>query len=253
LLVLAAFGAGTVDAIAGGGGLITLPALLAAGLPPHFALATNKGASMWGSGAALFTYARAGQVTSARAPWTFACAALGSAIGAQLVLWVTPAALRPVVIVLLAIAGALMFVRRPPAPQQELATGSWWPWLLLAGGIGAYDGFFGPGTGTFLIVGLVVWCQRTLPRATADAKVINFASNLAAVCLFAWHGQIVWHVALPMALGQLSGGVLGARLAMRGGARLIRFALLGVALALVCKLSWDLFDAGAYQSFLPRP
>jgi uncharacterized protein len=248
LLVFAAFAAGTVDAIAGGGGLITLPALLAAGLPPHLALATNKGASMWGSGSALFTYARAGQVTRARAPWTFACAALCSALGAQGVLWVSPAALRPVVIGLLALAGAAMFIRRPPAPEQEVASGSWWPWLLLAGGIGAYDGFFGPGTGTFLIVGLVVWCQRTLSRATADAKVINFASNIAAVGLFAWHGQIVWQVALPMAVGQLSGGVLGAHLALRGGARLIRFALLGVALALVLKLSWDLFEAGVHPS-----
>lgn len=242
LLVLAAFAAGTVDAIAGGGGLITLPALLAAGLPPHLALATNKGASMWGSGAALVTYARAGQVTRARASWSFVVAALGSALGARLVLWVSPEALKPVVIGLLFAAGGALFLKRPTAPDRERALGPIGPWLMLAGGIGAYDGFFGPGTGTFLIVGLVVLCGLTLPRATADAKVINFASNVAAVALFAAHGQVVWAVALPMALGQLSGGVLGARLAMRGGASLIRFAVLAVALLLVIKLSWDLLE-----------
>jgi uncharacterized protein len=245
LLVLAAFGAGIIDAIAGGGGLLTLPALLAAGLPPHLALATNKGSSMWGSGAALFTYARAGQITRERAVPAFVLAALGSGLGARLVLGVAPDALRPLVIVLLCGAGVCMFLKRPNSPDQESALGSRWPWLLLAGGVGAYDGFFGPGTGTFLIVGLVLLCGRTLQRATADAKVMNFASNVAAVVLFSLHGQVVWSIAVPMAFGQLLGGMLGARIALRGGARLIRFAVVGVSAALLLKLTWDLFERGA--------
>jgi uncharacterized membrane protein YfcA len=106
--------------------------------------------------------------------------------------------------------------------------------------IGAYDGFFGPGTGTFLIVGFVAFCGKSLPRATADAKVVNFASNLAALAAFAYAGAVAWTVALPMAAGQLAGGFVGARLAIRGGARLIRLAVLVVSGALVTKLVHDL-------------
>jgi uncharacterized membrane protein YfcA len=103
-----------------------------------------------------------------------------------------------------------------------------------------YDGFFGPGTGTFLIVGFVALCGKSMTRATADAKVVNFASNLAAVASFAIAGSVAWQVALPMAVGQLAGGVVGARLAIKGGARLIRIAVLVVSGALVVKLAADL-------------
>ena len=103
--------------------------------------------------------------------------------------------------------------------------------------IGCYDGFFGPGTGTFLIVGFVALCGRSLVHATADAKVVNFASNLAAVATFARHGTIMWEIALPMAFGQVAGGLIGARLAIKGGAKLIRIMVLVVSGALVAKLA----------------
>jgi uncharacterized membrane protein YfcA len=103
-----------------------------------------------------------------------------------------------------------------------------------------YDGFFGPGTGTFLIVGFVALCGKSLPSATADAKVVNFASNIAAITAFAMAGTVAWRIALPMAAGQLLGGAVGARLAIRGGARLIRIAVLVVSGALVTKLVHDL-------------
>lgn len=239
LLTVTALLAGTVDAIAGGGGLITLPALLAAGLPPHLALGTNKGQSVWGSGAALVAFWRAGRVDRAQAVYAFPLGLCGSLIGAQLVLWISPGALRPIVIAMLVGAAVLLFVRKPTrADDQELRR----PWAaaLLALVIGCYDGFFGPGTGTFLIVGFVALCGISLVRATADAKVVNFASNLAAVALFAREGSVLWELALPMAAGQLVGGVIGARLAIRGGARLIRLMVLIVSGALVLKLVYDL-------------
>ena len=241
LLTVVALLAGTVDAIGGGGGLITLPALLFAGLPPHMALATNKGGSVFGSGAALATYWRHGQVDPRQAAWAFPLGLAGSLAGTAAVLVVAPATLRPLVIVLLVVAAAVLLVRRPtpaaaPARRQLLAAG-------IALVVGAYDGFFGPGTGTFLIVGFVL-CGATLTAATADAKVVNFASNLAAVVLFASGGHVLWRVALPMAAGQLAGGVLGARLAVRGGARLIRLVVVLVAAALVAKLGIDLWRHG---------
>ncbi|HEX2733007.1 MAG TPA: TSUP family transporter [Polyangiaceae bacterium] len=243
-LFVAAFAAGTVDAIAGGGGLITLPALLAAGLPPHTALATNKGASIWGSGASLFGYARAGQVNTERARFTFPAGMLGAMIGSRLVLWLAPALLRPLVIVLLFLASAVLFVRK----RDELGAGeknaSLWRWISLALLIGAYDGFFGPGTGTFLIVGIVLFCGQSLARATADAKVVNFASNLAAMLMFFHYGQIEWRVAALMGVGQLFGGLLGVRLALKGGAKLIRRLVVAVSGTLVLKLSWDLLRQG---------
>lgn len=238
-LTVTAFLAGTVDAIAGGGGLITLPALLTAGLPPHLALGTNKGQSVWGSMAALTTFWRAGQVDRTQARFTFPLGLIGSAIGAELVSGIDKDALRPIVIVMLIGAAVLLVIKKPPG-TGELAKNYLAIAAALALAIGFYDGFFGPGTGTFLIVGFVTLCGRPMTQATADAKVVNFASNLAAVGVFLYEDSIVWAVALPMAAGQLLGGVLGARLAIKGGTKLIRIAVLVVSGALVAKLAFDL-------------
>ena len=241
LLVVASFVAGTVDAIAGGGGLVTLPALLAAGLPPALALGTNKGQSVFGSGAALLRYARAGLVDGRVARVTFPAGLLGSLGGAAVVLLVPPAMLRPVVLALLVVVAAVLAFR-PAAPSGPRASAHRSPSVAAAIAlvIGAYDGFFGPGTGTFLIFGFVIFFGAGMREASADAKVVNFASNLAAVALFASRGLVAWNVALPMAAGQFAGGLAGAHLAVRGGDRLVRWVVLLVVLALVVKLGTDL-------------
>ncbi len=232
--------AGTVDAIAGGGGLITLPALLAAGLPPAMALGTNKGQSVFGSGAALLRYARAGLVDGRVARVTFPAGLAGSLGGAALVLLVPPAALRPVVLVLLVVVAAVLALR-PAAPStpRPSAHRSLGVAVAIALVIGAYDGFFGPGTGTFLIFAFVILFGAGLREASADAKVVNFASNLAAVALFASRDLVAWKVALPMAAGQFAGGLAGAHLAVRGGDRVVRWVVLVVVFALVVKLGAD--------------
>jgi len=233
LLAAAASGAGTVDAIAGGGGLITLPALLTAGLIPHYALGTNKGQSVWGSFAALVSFWRAGRVDRKQALFAFPLGFFGSLAGATLVTGIDKDTLRPVVIGMLIGAAILLVVKKPSAAKdtdrRPLVA------AVLALVIGAYDGFFGPGTGTFLIVGFVALCGRSLVHASADAKVVNFASNLAAVSVFAYKGLILWDVALPMAFGQLCGGILGARLAMRGGERVVRGPVPAVSGGLIVK------------------
>ncbi len=238
---MASFVAGTVDAIAGGGGLLTLPALLAAGLPPGLALGTNKGQSVFGSGAALLRFARAGLVDGRVARVTFPAGLLGSLAGAALVLLVPPTALRPIVLGLLVVVAVVLAVRpaAPPAPRpgvhRSLAVAA-----AIAGVVGAYDGFFGPGTGTFLIFGFVIFFGAGMREASADAKVVNFASNLAAVVLFASRGMVAWSVALPMAAGQFAGGLAGAHLAVRNGDRLVRWVVVGVVMVLVVKLGVDL-------------
>jgi uncharacterized membrane protein YfcA len=237
LLVTVAFAAGFVDAIAGGGGLLTLPALLAAGLPPHLALGTNKGQAVWGSGGALLNYARKGLVDRQTAPGRFVAGFVGSLGGAALVLVLAPQILRPLVLGLLVIVGFALAVRPPLEPVAQVRP-AWWP-LAIALAVGAYDGFFGPGTGTFLIMGQVWLLGFALVRASAEAKVVNFASNLAALAVFAAKGSVDWHLALPMAVAQLAGGLAGSQVAVKGGDRLIRWVVLAVVAALVAKLGWD--------------
>ena len=239
-LSLAALVAGAVDAIGGGGGLVTVPALLAAGLPPALALGTNKGQSVFGSGAALLRFARAGLVDGRVARVTFPAGLAGSLVGAALVLLVPPAALRPVVLgLLVAVAIVLAFRPATPAPRAR-APRHLGVAVAIAAAIGAYDGFFGPGTGTFLIFAFAWFFEARYQEASADAKVVNFASNLAALGLFASRGVVIWPLAVPMAAGQFAGGLLGAHLAVRGGDRVVRLVVLAVVVALVAKLALDL-------------
>jgi uncharacterized protein len=245
--------AGVVDAVAGGGGLVTVPALLAAGLPPHLAVATNKGQSVFGSGAAMLRFARAGMVDRARARVAFPAGFVGSLLGAALLLLVSPSVLRPVVLALLVAVG-LFTAFQPRLSSRRLSPGpptrpgaalpvSQGRAPLAAAAIafvlGAYDGFFGPGAGTFLILGFVVILGDGMARASGEAKTVNFASNLAGVALFASRGVILWQVALPMAAAQFAGATLGAHLAVRHGDALVRRVIVVVVLALVVKLARD--------------
>lgn len=246
-LCTAAFVAGVVDAIAGGGGLLTLPALLLAGLPVSHALGTNKGQAVFGSGAALLTFARAGKIERTRLKWLFAPGFVGSLLGAAAVTLLAPAVLRPVVLVLLVAVAAFLALRPPLQVARGPVAGN--PALrmvVLALVVGAYDGFFGPGTGTFLIIGLVALLGDDLTRGSAHAKVVNFASNLAAMLLFFERGAVVWSIALPMALLQAAGSVVGAKLAVRGGDALVRKVVLLVVAALCARLGWDLLGGVRY-------
>ncbi len=239
LLALVALFAGTVDAIAGGGGLITVPALRIAGLSGHLALGTNKGQSVWGALAATIAFWRADRIDRRQALFAFPLGLAGSFAGARLQLLVPNRTLEPVVIAML-IGAAVLLVVKKPSRAEDAPASRWWVAALLALVIGAYDGFFGPGTGTFLIVGFVALCGRSLVHASADAKVVNLASNIAAVVTFAHAGTIDWTLALPMAVGQLAGGILGTHLALRGGARVVRIMVLLVSGALIVKLAIDL-------------
>jgi len=246
LLIAAAFLAGLVDAIAGGGGLVALPALLAAGLPPHVALGTNKGQAVFGATASAVSFWRRGMVDRARAPLGFAAGFVGSCLGVIGVLAMPLRPLRVVVIVLLLIAAAVVLARRNVEPQPR-SMGRGASAAALAGIallLGAYDGFFGPGTGSMLVVAFAVVFGDALTRASGNAKIVNLASNIAAMLLFAHRGAIIWSVALPMAAANALGAATGAHLAVRKGDRLVRAVVLVVVAAIAVKLAIDLARSG---------
>jgi uncharacterized membrane protein YfcA len=250
LLCAVAFAAGVIDAIAGGGGLLTVPSLLLVTGTPRLALGTNKGQSVFGAFASLVSYHRAGRVHLGRALPSFLAALAGSLLGVRLVLTLRPELLRPVVLGLL-VGVAIFFAARGTRSRKASLDAPRTPWkvaedhpVLTAAAIGLvmgiYDGFFGPGTGAFLIVLFTSIFGDDLVQATANAKVANFASNLGSVVSFAVAGAIDFHLALPMAVAQGLGGIVGARAALRGGERLIRAGVVVVTVALAARIAWQM-------------
>jgi uncharacterized membrane protein YfcA len=242
LLAAAAFVAGLVDAIAGGGGLVALPALLAAGLPAQIALGTNKGQAVFGAVTSAVSFARRGEIDRPRAAGGFAGGFVGSWLGARTVLAIPSGPLRAVVIALLVVAAAVVLARpRGRARPRPLGPGATRAATVAIGlALGAYDGFFGPGTGTLLVIAFATVFGDPLTRASGNAKVVNLASNLAAVSLFAWRGTVLWSVALPMAAANALGAATGAHLAIKNGDRLVRVVVLVVVAAVVVKLAVEL-------------
>ena len=237
LLIGVGFVAGFVDAIAGGGGLITVPALLLCGLDPTQALATNKLQGCFGSGTAALTYGRAGHVDLQKQGWMAAVAVAASALGAGIALVVPADVLRAVMPVIL-IAVACYFALKPGLGDAARAP-RLTPFVFgvsLVPVVALYDGFFGPGAGSFYMLGFVVLAGKGLLKATAHTKFLNFASNFGALMVFAFGGHILWGLGLAMAVAQVGGATLGARLAIRVGAGMIRPLLVVVCLALAIRL-----------------
>jgi hypothetical protein len=236
--------AGFVDAIAGGGGLLTVPALMTFIPSPHLALATNKGQAVFGAVASATSFWRGKSVDRARAPLAFLCGSVGAASGALLQLRVRPEPLKPIALVLLVLAAAVVALRpliiRDVKPHAISGRGSNLSLATIAVTIGGYDGFFGPGTGSLLIIAFVTFHGDTMTRASGNAKIVNLASNLTSFGIFAVKGTIIWSVALPMAACSAVGAALGARVAMKRGDAFVRFVVLAVVGALVVKLAFDL-------------
>lgn len=244
LLGLAAFVAGLVDAIAGGGGLITVPALLLAGVPPVQALGTNKLQGAFGAGTAALHYARAGHVRpQAQAAMALVAAVAGGA-GALAAHRIPVEALRLIMPAVL-VAVALFFALKPgltDADRHQRLTPAAFTALAVAP-VAAYDGFFGPGTGSFFMLAFVLLAGHGILRATAHTKLLNFASNIGSLAVFLTAGVVWWKVGLVMALGQTLGASLGARLAVRVGARLIRPLLVVTSAGMAARLIWQALTA----------
>jgi uncharacterized membrane protein YfcA len=241
-LVLVALGgagllAGFVDAIAGGGGLIALPALLAAGVPPIAALGTNKVQSVIGTGAAALTYWRKGFVSLPELGFAIVCTLAAAFVGAYVVKQIDTSLLQIAVPIAL-IAIALYFLFAPRLTDEDrharLRFAVFVP--VMGAAIGFYDGIFGPGTGSFLTMGFVALFGLGVTRAAGNTKILNLASNLGALALFIPSGDVVWAAAGAMAVGQIVGGYFGALTGIRFGAKLIRPLVVAISVILAIKL-----------------
>ena len=241
LLLAAGFIAGFIDSIAGGGGLITVPALLLAGLPPVTALATNKVQGLFGAGMAALTYARAGHVDLKRqigpAGISFFAALCGALLASAL-----PTDVIRLGLPILLIAIALFFALRPGLNDQDRAQ-IITPALFTATIIplvGFYDGLLGPGTGAFFMLGFVLLGGYGILKATAHTKLLNFASNVGGLVGFILVAPPIWGIGLAMGAAQMAGAYVGARLADQVGARLIKPVLVIASTAMALKLLIDL-------------
>ncbi|MBF0680936.1 MAG: TSUP family transporter [Devosia sp.] len=239
LLALAGVGflAGFVDAVAGGGGMLSVPALLSVGLPPVAALATNKMQSVIGTAMAVTTYWRRGYVELKTLLPGLLLAFAGSAIGALIVSRVDTSLLNIAVPIAL-IAIALYFLFSPKLSDADRASRLSFEKFMpvMAFVVGFYDGIFGPGTGSFFSIGFVLLFGLGLTRATGNTKALNLMSNTAALVVFIPMGQVVWPIALVMAIGQIAGGYIGARTGIKYGAKVIRPLIVVVSIAMAVKL-----------------
>lgn len=246
MLLAAALFAGFVDAVAGGGGLIQVPALLVA-LPaeaPATVFGTNKLASIFGTGNAALRYARRISL-----PWGLALPAAGAAFlfsfaGAMAVAWMPKGVVRPLVLGLLLLVlvytvvkpgfGVVSGTRLVPGKERPRA-------LVMGAALGFYDGFFGPGAGSFMIFAFVHWFRLDFLHASSAAKVVNFSTNAAALAFFAPSGHVLWLTGLGMAMFNVAGAALGSRLALRHGSGFVRGVFIVVASLLIARLGYDTF------------
>jgi uncharacterized membrane protein YfcA len=238
-LVTMALLAGTVDAMAGGGGLITLPALMAMGIPPVSAIATNKLASACGTGSALFTYARAGHVDFRRFAIPALGAFLGAAAGATTLQLVDSHFLAAFVPVLLILMGFYFLLAPRMSEADRHARLDTRGLTLITAAIGFYDGFFGPGTGSFFTTVLVALAGLGLVRAIGNTKFLNLSTNLAGLLAMIAGGKLLWGLGIAMALANMAGNQIGARLAIRFGGKGVRPLLVVMSFALTVKLLAD--------------
>ena len=245
LLTLAAFGAGWIDAVSGGGGLIQLPALLVTpGLTPLQALATNKLSSVAGTTTSAVTYVNRVKPDLRTALPLALAAGSASALGAWCAHLVPAEVFKPVILV--ALVGVLAYtLLKPDLGQVEIlryqGRRHYSTAILVGLAIGFYDGILGPGTGSFLVFALVGLLGYAFLQASAKAKIANVATNLAALVVFIPGGHVVWHLGLSMALANMAGGYIGARTAVAGGSRFIRGVFLVVSSVLLIRLGFDVF------------
>ena len=234
--MLAAF----IDSIAGGGGLLTVPSLLAAGLSPAQALATNKLQSVGGSFSASLYFVRRGAVKLREQRLNIAMTFIGAMGGTLLIQHIQADVLRQILPLLLISIGLwfLLMPRLGEADREQRlhATG----FALIGGGcVGFYDGFFGPGAGSFYALAFVTLCGFNLAKATAHAKILNFTSNFASLLFFMFGGKVVWGTGVIMLCGAFIGARLGARLVLSRGQKLIRPMVVTVSAVMSAKLLWD--------------
>jgi uncharacterized membrane protein YfcA len=240
LLFLTGLVAGLVDSIAGGGGLITIPVLLGIGMPPQAALGTNKLQASFGSGSAMLMFIRSGTVKLIDCREGIVFTAIGAGLGTCAVQQLNPDYLRHVIPWML-IAIVLYTLLTPRLGFEDIhprmRKG---PFFLLAGlMLGFYDGFFGPGTGSFWVMALMLCLGLNMTKATGCTKVMNFTSNFASLLLFIICGAVHWREGLVMGAGQFIGARIGSHMVVTKGTRFIRPVFITMVLAITARLIWQ--------------
>jgi len=233
------FAAGFIDSIAGGGGLLLIPALLVAGVPPQSALGTNKFASVFGTGIATINFIRNKMVVWKIAAFGVAFSLLGSFLGSRAILVFSDATVGKIIVFLLPVAVAVTLVPKKPREGEWELSGAR---LLLAVPliclcIGFYDGFFGPGTGSFLILAFYLLAGLDLVRASATAKVFNLASGVSALTVFLFGGKVLFEIGVPLAVANVAGNYAGSALAIKRGSKVVKtFLVVSLSIAFVSLL-----------------
>lgn len=239
ILFPGAFMAAFVDAIAGGGGIISIPAFIMSGFPMHYALGTNKFGMSTGTFISTWRFYKNGKVDFDFLKYLIPCSLIGSVLGVLLVLRLDAEFLKPMIMVLLIVVGIYSFFSKSQglvneyekADRQGILKG-----MLFALCLGFYDGFFGPGTGSFIIFGLVKLFKFDYVSASGNSKVLNLTSNFAALITFAINGKIAYLWAIPTALIMMLGGYLGSGIAIKGGAKFIKPVFVTMALIAAIKM-----------------
>lgn len=242
-LCSAGFLAAFVDAIAGGGGLISVPAYFAIGFPPHFTLGTNKFSSSFGSITSTLRFAKSGKVDKDLLKILLPFVFLGAVVGVSTVLVLDSSVLKPIVLILLVSIGIYSFFSKSVGLEDKyegtnkknLTIG-----CIFGFSMGFYDGFFGPGAGSFIIFGLISIYGFDFVRASGNAKAMNFTSNITSVVLFAINGKIYYLMGIPMALFMILGARVGSKLALKEGAKFIKPIFVTMSLAVAGKMLYEM-------------
>ncbi len=236
---------GVIDAVAGGGGLITLPAYLLAGLPAHLASGTNKCGNIFGVFLSTGRFLKQGDIHIPSAAAGAVGALAGAWVGARLNLIVPEQVLYYVMLAVVPVMAVFLLLKRNFGTEDRSGALSRGQLLVMALGIGlvigGYDGFFGPGAGTFLMLAFTGLCQFDLLTASGNTKMANSASNLASLITFALAGEVLWSVGLPAALCGVAGNYIGSSLALKGGAKVIRPMFFVVLALLLARLIYGIF------------
>lgn len=234
------FLAGLIDAIGGGGGLISLPAYLIAGLPPHTAIATNKLSSSCGTTLATIRFIKNGLVNFKLAIPSIIAAIAGSSIGANISLLVSEDIMLYVMVAILPICAFLVLNKKlfhdGGTDDVTLNRRTYITATVAAFIIGMYDGFYGPGTGTFLIIAFTIFAKLSIKTSNAQAKVINLTSNLTSLTIFLLNGEVLFSVGLAAAACNMVGGYIGAGLVMKNGAKIVKPSIIFVLFLLALKI-----------------
>ncbi len=243
LLSLVGFCAGFIDSIAGGGGLLTIPAFLIAGVPPQIALGTNKFQATLGTSVSTINFIHKGKVSFKIVLSGVLFALVGAFIGSKVILSIDPNLVGKIIVFLLPFGiFATLAPRKATIHSHKLGRVDLFfkiPLICLL--VGFYDGFFGPGTGSFLALSFYVFMKLDLIEATANAKVFNFISNLGALVAFIIGGKIFYMVGLPMAIANMAGNYFGSHLVLKRGVKVIKFFLIVVLIILCGTLVWKFF------------